>query len=199
MSNRRCALMTLAFVVLVASGLACSVPRPTSAPQAPPATVTPYIPVTTPPQETQPSPPTDTTPGATLPSEPPEATASPEPPAATNTPPPPTNTPPPPVPTTPPSGGPLDFDPPTQLHSWESMPDGRKKVVLLIHITGGTPPFTIKHDGNVAGEASGWDYPLEFFVSGCTGIVHNITVESADGQSVSHDYMISTDQQPWCP
>ena len=63
-----------------------------------------------------------------------------------------------------------------------------------VRITGGVPPYTVSHDMD---DFSTWERELGivFRARGCTGIVHTIAVESADGQSVSHDYYI---RPPWC-
>jgi serine/threonine protein kinase len=85
------------------------------------------------------------------------------------------------------SAGPLDFPVPTQLDGWETTDTGHT-ATIVVHISGGAPPFVIHHDADVA-VSNQRDYPIEFDVGGCA-IVHTITVESADGQSVSHDYYI---------
>jgi hypothetical protein len=90
------------------------------------------------------------------------------------------------------SAGPLDFPEPTRLDAWEPA-EGGHEVTIILHISGGAPPFTIYHDMD-AFTTEERDYPLVFTASGCT-IIHSITVESADGQSVSHDYFI---RSPWC-
>lgn len=195
MSDRRYAFVLLASAALVASVLACNPPNSTSAPQPPPATVTPYVPATASSQETQPPP-------ATIPPQAasPEATSPSETPAATDTPQP-TNTPRPAAtakPTQPVSAGPLDFDPPTWIHSWEPLADGGVKAVIRIIIVGGAPPFTISHGPSVVGQTMQREYLIEFIRHGCSGIPQSITVESADGQSVKKDYWIGADQQPWC-
>lgn len=106
-----------------------------------------------------------------------------------------------PVPATPPSGAvsptatgeppisasPLDFPTPTQLDGWEII-EGGHQATIIVHISGGVPPFVIYHDTErfVTDQR---DYPIKFRVGGCA-IIHSITVESADGQSVTHDYFI---------
>jgi serine/threonine protein kinase len=123
----------------------------------------------------------------------PSATATPAP-AATDTPaaegPTPT-----PTPTTesPISAGPLDFPKPERLDSWEKA-EGGHKGTIIVHISGGVPPFTIHHDVETF-TTSERDYELTVAESGCQ-IIHTITVESADGQSVSKQYYIHS---PWCP
>jgi len=100
-----------------------------------------------------------------------------------------------PVPATeaPPSGEPLDFPKPERLDSWETV-EGGHEGTIIVHIIGGVPPFTVRHD--VASyTTSERDYTLELVERGCD-IIHNITVESADGQKVSKDYYI---RAPWCP
>lgn len=90
------------------------------------------------------------------------------------------------------SAGPLNFSEPTQLDAWESA-DGGYRATIIVHISGGAPPFTIYHDLERF-ETEERDYSLVFTFSGCV-IVKTIAVESADGQSVSHDYWI---RAPWC-
>jgi hypothetical protein len=130
------------------------------------------------PTETQPSPATEA----------PEVTATPSPtpqPTLTNTP-------------RPVSEGPLDFAPPTSIYSWEERGDGSVKIVLKITTTGGAPPFTVSHGGVVDGRTWRREYYIRFVRQGCAGIPQNITVRSADGQTVSKDYWIGVEQQPWC-
>lgn len=191
MSVRRLTPIVLAAVVLVAGNLACNMPEWPSGTEAPAATVPPGQTPQSPPGETQQPPPAGDTPQGETPTE------EPPPPAPTNTPPPPapTNT---PEPEEPVSEGPLDFEEPTSLYHWEEAGGGKKRVVLKIAITGGAPPFTIKHDGLVDGTTMDREYFLEWELSGCTAIVHTIAVESADGQTATHDYYIGTDLQPWC-
>jgi hypothetical protein len=92
----------------------------------------------------------------------------------------------------------LDFKEPTWVHEWTKLPDGKIKVVVKVEITGGAPPFTIKHDGNVVGKT--WErlYLVDFVAEGCSGLAHSITVESADGQSVTHDYWLPRAELGWC-
>jgi len=93
---------------------------------------------------------------------------------------------------TPVSAGPLYFPKPTVLDAWETE-NGSYKATIILHISGGAPPFTIHHDAEMF-VTEERDYHLVFSAAGCT-IVHSITVESADGQSVSHQYFIHS---PWC-
>lgn len=184
--NGRHTLMIVAFLGLTASILACNAPTPT--PQAPPQAVTPSISPTSPPQETPPPPPTET---------PLETAPTPVLPAATNTPLTPTATPSPtatPTPTPPISTGPLDFTRPTRLDHWHPLPDGKYECQIILQITGGAPPYTVHHDLDVF---TTWETnpALVFTAHGCGAIVHTIKVESADGQTVIHDYYISA---PWC-
>lgn len=187
---------TVAFIALLMSTLACNAPTPTML-QNPPPTVTPYIAATSPaetvpagPTETQPPPATEIAPEATAtPSS--TATATPRPPSSTPQPTP-TKTP------RPASEGPLDFAPPTSVYSWEQQADGSVKVVIKVTITGGAPPFTVSHEHIVNGQTWEREYYLTFFRSGCAGIAYNITVQSADGQTVAKDYWIGVEQQPWC-
>ncbi|NLE99470.1 MAG: hypothetical protein GX601_00680 [Anaerolineales bacterium] len=68
-------------------------------------------------------------------------------------------------------------------------------MTIVVRISGGAAPFTVLHDTTTAGSGiQDRNYPLVFQASGCT-IVHSITVESSDGQRVSHDYWIHS---PWC-
>jgi serine/threonine protein kinase len=85
------------------------------------------------------------------------------------------------------SAGPLDFPTPTQLDGWETI-EGGHRATIIVHISGGAPPFMIYHDTDVF-VTDQRDYPIKFRVGGCA-IIHSITVESADGQSVTHDYYI---------
>jgi len=93
---------------------------------------------------------------------------------------------------TPAGGGPLDFPVPAHLDTWEGV-EGAHRATLTVHISGGVPPFIVHHDLDtfITSERS---YILVFTAHGCT-IVHTITVESADGQEVSHGYYI---EAPWC-
>jgi hypothetical protein len=84
------------------------------------------------------------------------------------------------------------------VYSWEGQADGSVKIVLKITITGGAPPFTISHGGSLDGQTSEREYFIQFVRQGCAGIPQNITVQSADGQTVSKDYWIGVEQQPWC-
>jgi len=99
---------------------------------------------------------------------------------------------PPASPTPPASAGPLDFDVPYQLESWRGA-GGGYEATIYIYINGGTPPFTVRHAADVI-RTENRACTLVFTWSGCT-IINGITVESADGQSVTHDYFI---RAPWC-
>lgn len=188
-------LVYLALIALVASVLACNAPTPaTTVPQTPFPAATPHPLPTLPPQKTVP--PAETPAEATPTSESPEATET----ATTEASPTATLSPSTETPTPSPSEGPLDFDPPTWVHSWESLSNDQYKVVVIVNIRGGASPFTIEHD-HIATEdspTSERDYNLTILTSGCGAIVHNITVKSADGQEVSKDYYIGMDPQPWC-
>jgi len=83
------------------------------------------------------------------------------------------------------SAGPLDFPVPTQLDAWETV-EGGYRVTIIVHISGGAPPFTVYHDTDMS-VTQERDYPLVFTSGGCV-IVHAITIQSADGQKVSHNY-----------
>ena len=92
-----------------------------------------------------------------------------------------------------PDGGPLDFETPTKVDRHVSI-DGGYLATISIEITGGVGPFTVQHDMDV-GIVATRIVSIEFQSSGCGLIVHGIRVESADGQSVSHDYAL---EPPWC-
>ena len=187
--NERHLLVYLAFLALVASILACNAPeRVTPVPQSPPPTMTPYVPVTLSPQETVPPPPTEPPLETLLPTPtqwfPPTYTPTPDVTRLTVT----------PILTTPVSTGPLDFLEPETLDHWQHLSDGEYECKIILHITGGAYPYTIHHDLDVF---TAWESnpALVFRARGCNGITHNIIVESADGQSVKHDYWIPP---PWC-
>ena len=127
------------------------------------------------------------------------ATNTPAPPAEasatpTETPLPPTETPRPRPRPAPTSAGPLDFSEPTELDHWQRLADDEYECRITVRITGGAPPYIVSHDLD---DFSTWetDFDVVFKARGCSGLVHTIAVESADGQSVSHDYYISP---PWC-
>jgi hypothetical protein len=194
MRKKHYALLILVAVTLVASTMACSLARQTSPPPPPPDTVTPYVPLTTAPESATSPPPTEGAPvePTTSPEESPTETAeltetpTEELPQATA------------EPTTPVSEGPLDFEEPRWVHAYAHKPDGGVVLTLTIKIIGGAPPFTIKHDGDFVGTTMSREYYFGFEAAGCKGIAHNITVESADGQSKKHDYWLGKDVLPWC-
>ncbi len=101
-------------------------------------------------------------------------------------------------PTVPPSAGPLDFQPPGWIDGYDPLPEGRYRVYVTIHISGGAPPFTVYQENQLVAESSLRDLQFNFERTGCAAIVYTIVVQSADGQRVSHDYWIGVDQQPWC-
>jgi hypothetical protein len=182
MRHRRRKSIVLAVVGLVVSSLACN--APTATPSVPPPSVVPDTPTVSP---------TQTSPEATPTPLPPATTEA----AATETPTPtetavPANTT--PRPTPPASTGPLDFAVPARLDSWRSLPDGTQEATINLHITGGAPPYTVHHDLDVF---TTWEAnpAIVFEAQGCSALVHTIVVESADGQSVTHDYWI---RAPWC-
>jgi hypothetical protein len=177
----------LALVVLAV--LACNAPQgTTTAPPTAPPTVTPYVPAG---GETPLPPPTVSVEGTVAPTSPPPPSPTPSPSPAPTSPPPPT------VPPTQPSAGPLDFNQPTALDGYRPLAEGGYEVTLMLHITGGAPPFTIRHDVETF-QTSQRDYPLVFRHSGCSAIVHTITITSADGQTARHDYWIGREMLPWC-
>jgi hypothetical protein len=174
--------IVLAVVGVVASSLACN--APTATPSAPTPSVVPDTPTVSPTQASPEATPTPAPPATT------EAAAT-ETPAPTDTAVPPNTT---PRPTPPASTGPLDFAVPARLDSWRSLPDGKQEATIILHITGGAPPYTVHHDLDVF---TTWeaDPAIVFEARGCSALVHTIVVESADGQSVTHDYWIAV---PWC-
>ncbi|MFQ6101879.1 MAG: hypothetical protein ACE5OS_11690 [Anaerolineae bacterium] len=190
MRNKRKPTMYLALTMLVAGVLACNAPTPTTSVPQPPPAVTPYTPPTSPPQETSTSPPIETTP---------EATQTPLPPTPTTPPATPTQTPLPPTPTTPPATptptpSPLDFRKPEWLSGYQHLGEGNYECTIVLEITGGTPPYTVHHDLEVF-TTSETNPAIVFQARGCSGIVHTIIVESADGQEVKKGYWIAP---PWC-
>jgi hypothetical protein len=80
------------------------------------------------------------------------------------------------------------------LDHWQPLGGGEYECTIRVRVTGGTRPYTVHHDSYVF---TTWEtHPaIVFKARECTGIVHTITVESADGQTVSHDYAI---RPPWC-
>ena len=168
MKNKRYAAMMLAFIGLVASILACNAPTPAS--EVAPTSTTQAVTETSPPAATEP--PSTATP--TL-------TAIPTP----------TTT---PTPTPSVTPGPLDFVPPTALDDWVLLPDGKHVCTITLQIAGGVPTYTVEHISETFTTLE-TSPTLAFTARGCSGIVHSITVESADGQTVTHDYWIPP---PWC-
>lgn len=178
----------VAFLLLTLATLACNAPGPEPTSDQP--TVTPFVP---PAEGTSPSPtePAEESPTATSAPEEPTETIPPATPTTTPTV---TLEPPTAQPTSPPSEGPLDFSVPSSLDDYQPTGEGDYRVTLVIHISGGAPPFTVHHDVETF-ETNERDYPIVFRHGGCSAIVHTITVESADGLSATHDYYISV---PWC-
>jgi len=80
------------------------------------------------------------------------------------------------------------------LDHWQPLPDGKYECKIILRITGGAPPYTVHHDLDVF---TTWETNPEivFTAHGCGPLLHTIIVESADGQSVKHDYWIPA---PWC-
>jgi hypothetical protein len=193
MSNKRYTLIALAVVALIVSILACNPPATTEPKSA--NTVTPYVPATAKPQEAPSEPPPTDTPSESAPTSTPTGptdTPTPSLPPATST------SAPTAIPTKPVSEGPLDFEEPRWVHDWRPKEGGGVIVVLKIKIIGGAPPFTVKHEGNVVGTTWDREFTFEFPWAGCKAIARNITVQSADGQSKSHDYYLNKDVMPWC-
>jgi len=184
--NNRNKFIGLALAGMIICILACNAPTPT-----------PYLFLTITPaiQPSQESATPSLTPTATETTTPvePSATATPTP---TETPTPtPTIT---PTPTRPVSTGPLNFPVPTALDHWRPYPGGapgEMEATIILHITGGAPPYTIYHDQQLV--TTTWDDTPEiiFKARGCDAMVHTIAVTSADGQSVAHKYWIPP---PWC-
>jgi hypothetical protein len=194
MTNKRCILVFSILVVTAVAASACF-SAPVAAPtEGVPPTVTPVAPAAPSlPKETSTPLPTGTPKPTDKPAPGPTDTPAPTVTATATTEPTSTLRPQPPK-----STGPLDFPQPEWVYMWEKQPDGNVKVVVKVEITGGAPPFTIKHDGNVVGKT--WErlFLLDFLHLGCSGIGHTITVESADGQSVTHDYWLQVDRLDWC-
>jgi hypothetical protein len=190
MFTKRHVFISLATIMLIASILACNAPT-RSTPKPPPDTVTPYVPATAQSQDVQPSKaPDEAQPTQESPAETEAPTPSEVPATSTSAPT--------PIPTQPVSEGPLDFEEPRWVESWAPSGDGGILVTIKVKIVGGAPPFTIKHEGNVVGTTWEREYNVEFPWAGCKPIARNITVESADGQSASKNYWISTDVMGWC-
>jgi hypothetical protein len=186
--NRRYASIVLVLVGLTASGLACNAPTPT--PEASPTRSPQETPTslrTQTPLEGTSTPVSTATEGMT-PASSPLPTVTPLTPTATITP---TET---ATPTPPISTGPLDFPAPTRLDHWQALADSKYECQIILQITGGAPPYTVHHDLEVF---ETWQNrpALVFTAHGCGAIVHTIRVDSADGQTVTHDYYISA---PWC-
>lgn len=173
----------LALALIVLAILACNLPQSTVSPP----TVTPYVPSEG--ETPLPPPPVPTQETVALTLSPPSPTSSPTPTLEP--------TPRPTLPPTQPSAGPLSFNQPTALDGYRQLPEGDYEVTLILHITGGAPPFTIRHDVEVF-QTSQRDYPLVFRHGGCSAIVHTITIASADGQTAAHDYWIGREMLPWC-
>lgn len=191
MRSKRCTFVSLASIGLVMSILACNAPGPV--PPTPSPGVVPSPLPTLPPSETPPILPTQTPTQATpTPTSPaivrtllPTVTELPSPTSSTLTPP--------ARPTPPVSTGPLDFPVPTALDNWRPLSDGGYEATIIVRITGGAPPYTVHHDLDVFTTRE-THLAIVFTARGCA-LVHTILVESADGQSIKHDYWIRT---PWC-
>lgn len=185
-----------ACVVLVLGLIGCAGPAttaPTAVPQMATVVVTSVVTATPEPTPTAAAPTVEPTPIVVT------ATNTPIPP--TETPVPPTETPTPSVGTprprpsaTPTSAGPLSFPEPMSLDNWQPLADDGFECTIIVRITGGASPYTIYHDLE-AFTTSETTPAIVFKAQGCSAIVHTITVESADGQAVSHDYSIPP---PWC-
>jgi len=80
------------------------------------------------------------------------------------------------------------------LDHWQPLADGGHECKIVLRITGGAPPYTVHHDLDVF---TTWETnpAIIFTAHGCGALVHTIIVETADGQSVKHDYWIPA---PWC-
>jgi len=187
-------------VILVLGPIACTVPAPTGPTAMPEVQTVVVTQVVTPTPELSPIVVTATAePTPIVVTVLVAVTTTPTTPTAT--PPPPTGTPRPPALTAPPrprstptSAGPLGFSEPTRLDSWQPLPDDDHECRVILQISGGAPPYTVSHDLDVF---STWETnpAIVFKARGCDAIVHTIAVESADGQTVSHDYYI---HPPWC-
>jgi hypothetical protein len=80
------------------------------------------------------------------------------------------------------------------LDHWQSLPNGEMEATIILHITGGALPYTIYHDAGLVTITWENEPEIVFQARGSSALVHTITVESADGQSVQHDYWIPV---PW--
>lgn len=189
--ERKLAPLFLACIGLVAGILACNAPLTTH--KAPRSSVTPATESPLSPHETAVSSATQISPAATpttteppptvpTPTETPVLTPYPTPSAGRPTPAPPVST------------GPLDFAEPTRLDDYRPLDNGGFEATIILRITGGAPPYVVHHDLDIF--ITEEIEPLIIFeAQGCTALVHTIVVESADGQSVQHDYWIPP---PWC-
>lgn len=187
-----------ASVALVLGLVSCTVPAPavpTTLPQAQTVVVTQVVTLTpqpTPVVVTATLEPTPVVVTVVVTGTPMPPTESPEPP--TETPAAPAATPIPQPSATPTSSGPLSFPEPGQLDHWEQVTEDDFQGTIVVRIAGGSPPYTVYHDLE-AFTTSETNPEIVFLARGCSAIVHTITVESADGQTVAHDYSLGP---PWC-
>lgn len=189
--HRHRLVIVVALIGLVVSILACNAPTPTDQGPSPGEVVDPSP--TSPPQEAPSPPPTTGVPVEDT------ATPTPLPPTETPSPTPsPTPTPteaPPPNPTVPVSTGPLEFPVPWQLDHWRALENGEMEATIILHITGGAPPYTVYHDQGLVTTTWKTDPAIVFQARACNALVHTIIVESADGQTARNKYWIPA---PWC-
>jgi hypothetical protein len=187
-------------VALVVGLIACTVPTtpaPTAVPQVQTVVVTQMVTPTvepTPVVVTATVEPTPVVVTVVVTGTPVPLTETPQPPTETPTPAGETPSPPPRPSATPTSSGVLSFPEPGQLDHWEKVTDDDYQCTIVVRIAGGSPPYTVYHDIE-SFTTSETNPAIVFLARGCSAIVHTITVESADGQTVAHDYAIPP---PWC-
>jgi hypothetical protein len=69
------------------------------------------------------------------------------------------------------------------------------EATIILHISGGAPPYTVYHDQGLVTTTWKTDPAIIFQARACNALVHTITVESADGQTARNKYWIPV---PWC-
>ena len=57
------------------------------------------------------------------------------------------------------------------------------EATIILHISGGAPPYTVYHDQGLVTTKWKTDPSIVFQARACNALVHTITVESADGQT----------------
>ena len=69
------------------------------------------------------------------------------------------------------------------------------EATIILHISGGAPPYTVHHDQDLVTTTWKTDPAIVFQARACNALVHTIIVESADGQTARNKYWIPV---PWC-